>query len=54
MKNVLIEQLQTVMPQSMQIPQEIKLLYQYLEDNRLYIDRNGCRYGRNIHLTTEK
>ncbi|MCI8373250.1 MAG: SMI1/KNR4 family protein [Lachnospiraceae bacterium] len=45
MKNVLIEQLQTVMPQSMQIPQEIKLLYQYLEDNRLYIDRNGCRYG---------
>lgn len=45
MENVLIQQLQEVMPKGMQIPEEIKILYQYIEDNGLYIDRNGCRYG---------
>ena len=45
MENVLIRQLQEVMPRGMQIPEEIKMLYQYIEDNRLYIDRNGDRYG---------
>ena len=45
MKNKLIEQLQNVMPNSMQIPKEIEMLYQYIEDNNLYVDRNGYRYG---------
>ena len=41
MKNRMID----VMPSGMQIPKEIKALYQYIEDNHLYIDKNGCRYG---------
>lgn len=45
MKNQLIEQLAKVMPKGMQIPKEIKMLYEYIEENGLYIDRNGCRYG---------
>ena len=45
MKNKLIEQLQNVMPNGMQIPEEIKMLYQYIEDNNLYVDENRCRYG---------
>lgn len=45
MKNLLIEQLQNVMSQGMHIPKEIQMLYHYLEDNKLYVDQNGCRYG---------
>ena len=45
MKNRMIDQLRNVMPSGMQIPKEIKALYQYIEDNHLYIDKNGCRYG---------
>lgn len=41
----LIEQLQHVMPDGMQVPKEIKMLYQYIEDNNLYVDKNGYRYG---------
>lgn len=44
-KNKLIEQLQHVMPDGMQIPKEIKMLYEYIEDNNLYVDKNGYRYG---------
>lgn len=45
MANQLIEQLQNVMPEGMQIPEEIKLLYKYIEENGLYKDINGFRYG---------
>lgn len=45
MNNILLEQLQNVLPKGMQIPKEIKMLYQYIEDNNLYIDQNECRYG---------
>lgn len=45
MKNQLIEQLQRVMPQGMEIPKEIVMLYTYLEENHLYADHNGTRYG---------
>lgn len=45
MQNQLMEQLEKVLPEGMQIPKEIELLYQYIEDNGLYVDRNGYRYG---------
>lgn len=45
MKNLLLEQLEKVIPEGMQIPKEIKMLYEYIEEKGLYIDRNGCRYG---------
>ncbi len=45
MENQLIKQLQEVMPSGMQIPEEIKILYQYIESNGLYTDNNGLRYG---------
>ena len=45
MKNQLIEQLKAVLPKGIQIPREIEMLYEYIEENGLYIDRNGCRYG---------
>lgn len=44
-ENQMIKQLQNVMPKGMQIPKEIEMLYQYIEENGLYVDRNGCRYG---------
>ena len=45
MQNQLMEQLKKVLPKGMQIPKEIEMLYQYIEDNGLYVDRNGYRYG---------
>ncbi len=45
MKNQLIEQLKSVLPEDMYIPKELKLLYQWIEDNNLYVDRDECRYG---------
>lgn len=42
MKNRMIDQLRNVMPSGMQIPKEIKALYQYIEDNHLYIDKNAA------------
>lgn len=45
MSNQLIEQLKAVMPKGMQIPKELEILYQYIEDNGLYVDVNGYRYG---------
>lgn len=38
-ENRMIDQLRNVMPSGMQIPKEIKALYQYIEDNHLYIDK---------------
>ncbi len=43
--NKLIEQLESVLPKEMEIPNELKLLYQWIENNELYVDRNGYRYG---------
>ncbi len=45
MENLLIRQLQEVMPHGMQIPEEIIMLYEYIESNGLYTDSDGCRYG---------
>lgn len=42
MNNQLMEQLLNVMPKGMQIPKEIEMLYEYIEENGLYVDRNGC------------
>lgn len=46
MENKLITQLEEVLPIGMKIPVEIKLLYQWIEDNNLYIDNSaGFRVG---------
>ena len=45
MANQLIEQLKAVMPKGMQLPRELEILYQYIEDNGLYVDVRGSRYG---------
>ena len=45
MANQLIEQLKAVMPKGMQLPRELEILYQYIEDNGLYVDVRGNRYG---------
>lgn len=44
-KSELLTQLEQVLPSGMQVPAEIKKLYQYIEKNALYIDANGYRYG---------
>lgn len=43
--NKLIDQLENVLPKGMEIPNELKLLYQWIENNELYVDKNGNRYG---------
>jgi len=46
MENKLINQLQKVLPPGMEIPAEIKMLYQWIEDNQLYVDsQNNNRIG---------
>lgn len=46
MKNILIEQLQRVLPVKMALPNELKLLYQWIEENNLYVDnKEGLRCG---------
>ena len=45
MKNKLIAQLEKVLPTGMKIPNEIKLLYQWIEDNKFYVDNSGGRIG---------
>lgn len=46
MKNKLINQLQRVIPKQMIVPKELKLLYQWIEDNNLFVDnKNGDRIG---------
>ncbi len=45
MENKLISQLESVLPKGMDIPKELKLLYQWIENNNLYVDRDDCRYG---------
>ncbi len=45
MENKLISQLNRVLPTGMHIPEELALLYQWIEDNNLYEDSDECRYG---------
>jgi hypothetical protein len=46
MENKLISQLERVLPKQMTIPKELKLLYQWIENNNLYVDNNnGFRIG---------
>ncbi len=46
MKNTLIEQLENVLPKKIKLPYELKLLYQWIEENNFYKDnKNGLRYG---------
>ena len=45
MKNILLQQLENVLPEGMQIPEELRQLYQWIEDNGYYEDRDGVRYG---------
>ena len=45
MKNILLQQLENALPEGMQIPEELRQLYQWIEDNGYYEDRDGVRYG---------
>ena len=45
MKNILLQQLENALPEGMQIPEELRQLYQWIEDNSYYEDRDGVRYG---------
>ena len=45
MKNILLQQLENVLPEGMQIPEELRKLYQWIEDNGYYMDAKGVRYG---------
>ena len=45
MPNILLQQLENALPKGMQIPEELRKLYQWIEDNGYYTDRDGVRYG---------
>lgn len=46
MPNILLQQLENALPAGMQIPEELRQLYQWIEDNGYYEDRDdGVRYG---------
>jgi len=46
MKNKLINQLESVLPKQMIVPRELELLYQWIEDNNLFVDnKSGDRIG---------
>ena len=45
MKNILLQQLKNVLPKGMQIPEELRQLYQWIEDNGYYSENEGIRYG---------
>ena len=45
MKNILLQQLENALPKGMQIPEELRQLYQWIEDNGYYMDAKGVRYG---------
>ena len=45
MPNILLQQLENALPEGMQIPEELRQLYQWIEDNGYYTDRDGVRYG---------
>ena len=45
MKNILLQQLENALPKGMQIPEELRQLYQWIEDNGYYSENEGIRYG---------
>ena len=45
MKNILLRQLENVLCEGMKVPEELRRLYQWIEDNGFYEDREGIRYG---------
>ena len=45
MSNILLQQLENSLPEGMQIPEELRKLYQWIEDNGYYMDAKGVRYG---------
>ena len=46
MSNILLQQLENALPKGMQIPEELRQLYQWIEDNGYYEDSDdGVRYG---------
>ena len=45
MPNILLQQLENVLPEGMQIPEELRQLYQWIENNGYYSENEGIRYG---------
>ena len=45
MPNILLQQLENALPKGMQIPEELRQIYQWIEDNGYYMDAKGVRYG---------
>ena len=45
MPNILLQQLENALPEGMQIPEELRQLYQWIEDNGYYSENEGIRYG---------
>lgn len=46
MNNILTDQLQKVLPKGMTLPKELIQLYQWIEENNLYVDnKDGQRFG---------
>jgi len=45
MENILLRQLENVLCEGMKVPEELCRLYQWIEDNGFYEDREGIRYG---------
>ena len=43
--NKLIQELENTLPEGMYIPEAIKTLYNWIEDNNLYAERGGLRIG---------
>ena len=45
MPNILLQQLEKALPEGMQIPEELRQLYQWIENNGYYSENEGIRYG---------
>ena len=43
--NILLQQLEKALPEGMQIPEELRQLYQWIENNGYYSENEGIRYG---------
>lgn len=43
--NILLQQLENSLPKGMQIPEELRQLYQWIENNGYYSENEGIRYG---------
>ena len=45
MSNILLQQLENALPEGMQIPEELRKLYEWIENNGYYSENGGIRYG---------